>query len=504
MIDFTPIARRLLCPKAARTSLYPGRVEALQRAELTALMRRLAMTAYGRRHGVAEAPAPASVYERLLALPVVDYEELRPEVMRMIGGEKDVLWPGRCRCFAQSSGTSGGKSKYIPVTAVSLQRNHYRGAGDSVGHYLLSNPGSRMFSGKGLILGGSFANEVPSAAMAPGVKIGDLSATLIDRIPFGAGLFRIPDKRIALMPDWTEKLPQLARAAMDEDVTNLSGVPSWFLGVIREVLELKGCERATDVWPNLEVFFHGGIAFGPYRDEYRSLCDPAKMHYMETYNASEGFFAYATTPGAGRMQLLLDGGVFYEFAPPGGGDPVPAWQVREGKVYEMLITAANGLWRYRLGDTVRIEDADRMLITIAGRTKSFINAFGEEVMEYNADAAISAAAAATGARIRNYTVAPVYAAAGRRGRHQWVIEWITLPADAARFAEVLDATLQSVNSDYQAKRSHSLFLDPPLVTTVPEGTFDRWLATHGNGRLGGQRKIPRLSNDRKILTDLGL
>ena len=183
---------------------------------------------------------------------------------------------------------------------------------------------------------------------------------------------------------------------------------------------------------------------------------------------------------------------------------MPAWQVREGKVYEMLITAANGLWRYRLGDTVRIEDADRMLITIAGRTKSFINAFGEEVMEYNADAAISAAAAATGARIRNYTVAPVYAAAGRRGRHQWVIEWITPPADAARFAEVLDATLQSVNSDYQAKRSHSLFLDPPLVTTVPEGTFDRWLATHGNGRLGGQRKIPRLSNDRKILTDLGL
>lgn len=502
MIDFTPIARRIICPKAARTFLYPGRIEEIQRAELTALMRRLTNTDYGRRHDLYNSPSVFTCYEELRKLPDIDYEDIRRDVMRMVAGEKDILWPGVCKNFAQSSGTSGGKSKYIPITNTSLNRNHYRGAADSVGHYLLSNPQSRMFSGKGLILGGSFANEVPSRIKAAGVKIGDLSASLIDRIPYGAGLFRVPSKEIALMADWSKKLPLLAKAAINVDITNLSGVPSWFLTVIRTVLKLTKKESISEIWPNLEVFFHGGISFTPYKDEYQRLCDNINMHYMETYNASEGFFAYATSPGKREMQLLLDGGVFYEFASLDGSKIVPAWEVQVGKVYELIISASNGLWRYHLGDTVRIESADPLLITIAGRTKSFINTFGEEVMECNADAAIAEACATTGARILNYTVAPVYAHDGIRGKHEWAIEWDKEPDSLTTFINVLDKKLQSVNSDYQAKRTHDIFLDLPIVSSIPAGAFDNWLRNHGNGKLGGQRKIPRLCNDRHIIDDL--
>lgn len=494
-MDFTPIGRLILQRKAARTDSWNTRSESLQRHELAWLLEHGSKTVYGRSHGVADCN---SYREFRDYVPLTDYESLRPYVMRMIEGESGILWPGRCTRFAQSSGTSGGKSKYIPVTETSLRRNHYAGASDSVGFYLRSNPRSRLFAGKGLVLGGSFANEVPHDNVAPGVKIGDLSATLIDRIPAAAGLFRVPDKKIALMADWEKKLPAIARAAAACDITNLSGVPSWFLTVIRTVLKLTGKERITDVWPHLEVFFHGGIAFGPYRAEYEQLCDMSRMHFMETYNASEGFFAAATAPGEKSMLLLPDRGVFYEFLSPGSDKPVPLWEVEKGRVYELIITAPNGLWRYRLGDTVLIEDTWPVRISIAGRTRSYINAFGEEVMEYNADEAIAEACRQTGARIANYTVAPVYAHDGRRGRHQWLIEWSKVPEDIAAFAVALDRRLQQVNSDYQAKRSHGIFLDPPEIVTIKPGTFDRWLQTHGNGKLGGQRKIPRLSNDRTI------
>lgn len=499
MIDFTGIARHTLARRAARTESWTHGAEDVQRHQLGRLLRAGARTEYGRGYGLDGTESYATFADRV---PMVDYEAIRPLVMRMIAGEKGVLWPGRCMRYAQSSGTSGGKSKYIPVTDASLRLNHYRGAADSVGHYLRANPASRLFAGKGLILGGSFANELPADAMRHGVRIGDLSASLIDRIPFGAGLFRVPDKKTALMSDWSVKLPAIARASLHCDITNISGVPSWFLTVIREVIRLAGADRITDVWPNLEVFFHGGISFAPYRDEYAALCDPRRMHYVETYNASEGFFACAVNPGDREMLLLLDGGVFYEFLPLGGDHPLPLWETVSGEVYELIITSCNGLWRYRLGDTVRVESTSPFKITIAGRTKSFINAFGEEVMEYNADEAIAAACAATGAGIANYTVGPVYASAGRRGRHQWVIEWDTPPDSVEHFAAELDTHLQSVNSDYQAKRSHTIFLDPPLITVVPSGTFDRWLETHGSGKLGGQRKVPRLSNDRSIIDSL--
>lgn len=343
----------------------------------------------------------------------------------------------------------------------------------------------------------------------PRVRVGDLSATLIDKTPGIASLFRIPDKKTALMADWSEKLDALASASSGYNVTNLSGVPSWFMRVLLRILEREGASDIRDVWPGLEVFFHGGISFEPYRDEYRRICGAEAltdgvghegMHYFETYNASEGFFAVQHGPGPGRrpMLMLLDVGVWFEFLRPGAEEAVGVDGVEAGKVYELIISSCNGLWRYRLGDTVKIESVSPLLITMAGRTKSFINAFGEELMECNAEAAISEAAEATGARVADYTVAPVYARGEKRGRHQWIIEWQRAPGNIEAFTERLDAALRRVNSDYDAKRSGTIFLDPPLITEVAAGTFDRWLQVSGSGKLGGQRKVPRLSNDRTI------
>ncbi|MDE6309032.1 MAG: GH3 auxin-responsive promoter family protein, partial [Muribaculaceae bacterium] len=413
-----------------------------------------------------------------------------------------ILWPGRCTNFAQSSGTSDGKSKYIPVTPDSFSSNHYRGGSDVVSFYLRAYPDSRIFSGKAFLLGGSLANEL---AIPKGVCVGDLSANLIDHINPAANLVRIPSKQVALMADWTRKLPALIESSLHQDVTNISGVPSWFLTVLKGVIERAGATTIHDVWPHLEVFFHGGIAFGPYREQYRHITDPSRMRYLETYNASEGFFAVQNDPTDPAMLLLLDEGVFYEFVPIDQAgeeypEALPAWQVEQGKVYALLITAPNGLWRFPIGDTVRIESVNPLKITIAGRTRHYINAFGEEVMVYNTDRALIAASQATGAQPLNYTAAPVFAGDHSRGRHQWIIEFSQAPADLAQFAQELDKALQNENSDYQAKRTGNIFLDPLEVIPAPAGTFDRWLAS--TGKLGGQRKVPRLSNDRTLIDSI--
>lgn len=497
MLDLTPILRPAFSRTFRRANAAVTRTdtERTQRRVLGALTTAGARTCYGRDHGIRRDMG----YEEYAAtVPVVEYPDIRPLVELMVQGRRDILWPGVCRRFAQSSGTSDGKSKYIPVTPDSLSFNHYRGARAVVANYLQINPRSRLFSGKAFILGGSFANEV--ADLAAGVKVGDLSAHLIDRMPAAASLLRVPGKKLALTADWNEKLPALVEASMRADITNISGVPSWFLTVLQRVVERAGAQTVHDVWPNLEVFFHGGIAFGPYRELYRSLTDPARMHYLETYNASEGFFAVQDHPAShAGMRLLLDAGVFYEFVDTSDPDsrPLPAWQLEQGRVYAMLITAPNGLWRYAIGDTVRVDTAEPLRITIAGRTKHFINAFGEEVMVHNTDAALTAACRITGARARDYTAAPVYAHDRSRGRHQWLIEWQTPPADADVFARTLDAELQKVNSDYQAKRAGGLFLDCLTVTDARPGLFDRWLAS--TGKLGGQRKVPRLANDRRLM-----
>lgn len=498
-MNLTPFALPYFLIEARRTDRWATKSADIQMEMLRDLLRRASKSEPGRKFGFAEMAEASDTYHVYSSrVPTHTYEEIRDDVMRMIRGERDVLWPGVCKSYAQSSGTSGGRSKYIPITNDNLRRCHYRGASDSIAHYLRNNPNSRIFAGKGFALGGSFASELKPDD--PDVRVGDLSATLISRINPLANRFRIPDMKTALLSDWQDKLPALVEASKNADVTNMSGVPSWFLTVIKEVIKARGADKISDVWPNLEVFFHGGISFEPYREIYKSLTDPEKMHFRETYNASEGFFAVQNDPTDTSMLLIIDNDIFYEFIDISDpeGTPRPIWEIEAGKVYEMIITSSNGLWRYHLGDTIRVISKDPVKIKIAGRTKTFINAFGEELMEENAERAMAEACRMTGASIRNYTAAPLFATDHSKGRHQWFIEWITAPKDLREFERILDAELRKVNSDYDAKRSHTIFLDGPEVISLKKGTFEHWLKTMGSGKLGGQRKIPRLSNDRKI------
>ena len=495
-MDFTPLARGHFLSRLPQQVRYIDHADAVQQGELVWLVERAALTEVGRRHDFSTIRTYQEFKKRV---PLCSYEDIRPSVMRMIKGESGVLWPGRVRNFAQSSGTSGGKSKYIPVTADSFKRNHYRGASDVVSHYMNLNPDTRLFSGKALVLGGSFATELQTP---PGVRVGDLSASLIEYMNPLVNLFRIPSKKVALMEDWSEKLPLLVETSMNANVTNLSGVPSWFLTLLKEVLRRKKATCIHEVWPNLEVFFHGGIDFGAYRNQYESICDMSKMHFLDTYNASEGFFAVQSSWESTAMLLLLDAGVFYEFIPfehaeEEQPEAIPVWEVEEGKTYELVITACNGLWRYRVGDTVTIAQTHPVKITIAGRTTNYINAFGEELMVYNADYAIALAAQETGAQVLNYTAAPVFATNTEQGHHQWLVEFAVPPTDSRAFITSLDRHLKEINSDYEAKRAGNIFLSPPTLIMAHEGVFERWLAT--TGRLGGQRKVPRLSNKREIM-----
>ena len=499
MINFTPLVRNRFLGRLQQHVRYIDHADAVQQGELVRLIEKAALTRIGRKYDFSS----IRTYKQFAStLPLYSYEDLRPHIMRMVNGIKDELWPGHCMNFAQSSGTSDGRSKYIPITRESFQWNHYPGASDVVTHYLNMNPDSRIFSGKALILGGSFANNLQ---LKPGVRVGDLSANLIENMNPLANLMRIPSKQVALMEDWTEKLPLLVEAGIGANVTNLSGVPSWFLTLLRQVLERTGKSSIHEVWPNLEVFFHGGIAFEPYRQQYEEICDMSKMHFMDTYNASEGFFAVQSDWSSEAMLLLLDVGVFYEFLPVEESDSetpdvYPIWEIEAGRTYELIITAANGLWRYRLGDTVTVEQLNPVKIRIAGRTRSFINAFGEELMVHNADHAITLAAQETDAKVLNYTAAPVFAQGNKRGHHQWLIEFAREPQDKDRFMQLLDQYLREVNSDYDAKRTGDIFLAPPTLVIATTGLFDRWLAS--TGKLGGQRKVPRLNNNRDIIEQI--
>lgn len=499
-IDYTPLVRNHFRKLARRTDGWKDNTEKIQRELLRKHITKAADTEYGKIHGFHDILSTPDLYKVYTHVsPTVHYEDIRRDVLRMVKGEKDILWPGVCRDFAQSSGTSGGKSKYIPITPEALNGNHFRGGEDAVAHYLNNNPQSKMFAGKGFILGGSFSNTL--GIKGGSVKVGDLSATLINKITPFAELVRVPDKKTALLPDWNQKLPALVEKASKEYVTNISGVPSWFLTVLRKILENKKASSLAEVWPGLEVFFHGGISFEPYRDEYAQITKGLDMHFLETYNASEGFFAVQNDPDDKAMLLIIDRDVFYEFIPVVDPKslPIPIWEVEVGKTYEMVITSSNGLWRYRLGDTVRIESVDPVKIRIAGRTGAFINAFGEELMEDNAERAIAEACHQHQANILNYTAAPVYAKGNKKGKHQWLIEWDNPPVNISAFIETLDAELRKLNSDYDAKRSGNIFLAPPEIVNARRGLFDEWLKTAGNHKLGGQRKVPRLSNSRDMM-----
>lgn len=476
--------------------------DSIQEKQFEKLIGKAKHTAFGEMYGFADANFDYNKFSQ--AVPLATYDEIKPWIERMLQGEKNILWPGLCKWFAKSSGTTSDKSKYIPVTNYALKHTHMRGGTDTVVVYLKLNPKSNMFKGKGLILGGSFAND---KGIAKGIKCGDLSACLIQNVTPAVNHIRTPHKRVALMSEWESKLKALTKATVDVNVTSLSGVPSWMMGVLKEVLKEKNAKDITEVWPNLEVFFHGGIAFGPYREQYQKLIPSPKMHYLETYNASEGFFGIQNSWDDSALMLVIDNRIFYEFIPmdefsddTSSMKAIPLKDVEIGKNYAMVITTA-GLWRYIIGDTVKFTQKAPYKFHITGRTKAFINAFGEELMVSNADEAIAETCKATGAEISDYTAAPTFASDNKKARHSWIIEFTKIPEDIEAFAEILDKNLQRVNSDYEAKRYKDIFLDRLELTLAPAGTFNSWLKQK-KGKLGGQIKIPRLSNDRKYYEQL--
>ena len=471
--------------------------EQLQREVLRHLLASAKDTEYGREHGFATMKGYDDFVHHT---PVNTYEELKGAIDRMRHGERDVLWPGRVKWYAKSSGTTNDKSKFIPVSDEGLQRIHYAGGFDSVALYLRNHPESRMFDGKGLILGGSHA---PNYNL-PGSLVGDLSAILIENINPLANLVRVPKKETALLSDFEVKRERIAHEAMNKNVTNISGVPSWMLSVLNCMMELTGKTHLEEVWPNLEVFFHGGVAFTPYRKQYEQLITSPRMHYMETYNASEGFFGLQDDPADRAMLLMLDYGVFYEFEELSGETTerriVPLWGVEKDKNYAMLISTSCGLWRYMIGDTIRFTSTNPYKFVISGRTKSFINAFGEELIVDNAEQGLAYACEQTGAEVLEYTAAPVFMDAHAKCRHQWLVEFSKAPSDLARFASLLDKRLQEVNSDYEAKRYKDITLQHLELIEARQGLFNDWLKLRG--KLGGQHKVPRLSNSREQMEQL--
>jgi len=482
-----------------RKALLRQQSEAIgtQREVLRSLVERASDTVFGRNHAFTSV---ASYEDFCRMVPLNDYDSLKDDIDRMRHGEPDILWRGTIKWYAKSSGTTNDRSKFIPVSPEGLQRMHYMGGRDAVALYLGNYPDSRIFDGKALILGGS---HQPNFNL-PQSLVGDLSAILIENINPIVNLCRVPKKKTALLSDFKLKRDRIAEETMCKDVTNISGVPSWMMSVLVRVLELSGKDNIAEVWPNLEVFFHGGIAFGPYRSQYEQIIPKEKMRYMETYNASEGFFGLQSDPADPAMMLMTDYDVFYEFLPMdefGQENPhiVPLEGVETGRNYAMIITTSCGLWRYIIGDTVRFTSRRPYKFVITGRTKCFINAFGEEVIQDNADQALAHACKITGAEVREYTAAPVFMDSEARCRHQWLVEFATRPDDLSRFAEALDKKLQEINSDYEAKRAGSITLQPLEVIEADSGLFERWLAS--KGKLGGQHKVPRLANSRAIIDE---
>lgn len=465
----------------------------LQHDVLKHLLKRAADTEYGHKHLFANTTS----YEDFITnVPVNTYEELKNDIDRMRHGEADILWPGTVKWYAKSSGTTNDKSKFIPVSNEGLQRIHYAGGTDTVALYLLNNPKSRIFDGRALILGGSHS---PNYNL-PNSLVGDLSAILIENINPLVNLVRVPKKQTALISDFEIKRDKIARECLNKNVTNISGVPSWMMSVLVRMMELSGKTHLEEVWPNLEVFFHGGIAFTPYRKQYEQLITKPDMHYMETYNASEGFFGLQNDPADKSMMLMLDYDVFYEFMPMDGGDIVPLEGVELDKNYAMLISTSCGLWRYMIGDTVKFTSKNPYKFVITGRTKHFINAFGEELIVDNAEKGLQYACQRCNAEVREYTAAPVFMDDNAKCRHQWVIEFSRPPEDINAFANILDAHLQTVNSDYEAKRYKNITLQQLEIIPARTGLFEEWMKSRG--KLGGQNKVPRLSNSREYVEAL--
>lgn len=435
-------------------------------------------------------------------VPISKYEDIKPYIDRLRNGEQNILWPEEIRWFAKSSGTTSSKSKFIPVSNSSLEECHFKGGKDMLSLYVNNFPDTEVFDGRGLVMGGSHnITEVNNESYYDG----DLSAILIQNLPFWAQFMKTPNLSTALMDEWESKIEKIAAETMTHDVTSISGVPSWTLVLLKRILEITKKQYITDVWPNLEVFFHGGVNFDPYRQQFASLIRSGSINYMETYNASEGFFGIQDQAKVNELLLMLDYGVFYEFVPvdqleTDNPQSYQLGEVEKDRNYALIISTNAGLWRYMIGDTIRFTSLNPYRIKITGRTKNFINAVGEELIVDNAEKALTVACGKCKVTINEYTASPLYFDGNEKASHEWLIEFNEMPSDLDYFSETLDNALKSLNSDYEAKRYHNLVLKEPLVRVMKKGTFYTWLKQ--NNKLGGQHKVPRLSNNRDFAKEI--
>lgn len=496
---------KLLSPAISRLARFRHwRIEqwmsdpiAAQREVLQDLVTHGQYTEFGRRYGLKEI---FSIRMFKQHVPIHEYEDIKPYIDRLMQGEENLLWNTPVNWFAKSSGTTSDKSKFIPITQESLEDCHFQAAKDVLTMYYNHRSESDLLTGKGLVIGGS--HQI--SKVNEDIQYGDLSAVLLQNTPLWANWIRTPELSIALMDEWEDKIERLARSTIEEDVTSVSGVPTWTMILMKRILEITGKNTIREVWPNLELYIHGGVSFLPYREQFRKLIGEG-CNYLEMYNASEGFFAAQDNPDEEGMLLFLEHGIFYEFMPAEEyGKPEPRTiglkAVETGKNYAMVISTNGGLWRYLVGDTIQFTSTWPFRIKVSGRLKQYINAFGEEVIADNTDKAIAIACQKTGCMVNDYTAAPVYFDGNNKGAHEWLIEFDAEPANLEQFAFELDCALKSLNSDYEAKRYKDLALAMPIVHSVEKGIFHEWLKR--KGKLGGQHKIPRLNNDRKYVDDI--
>lgn len=465
---------------------------------LRKLLKSGASTEFGKKHGF-EFIDDYDQFKK--TVPLQDYESLKPYIERVRRGEQNLLWNEEIKWFAKSSGTTSDKSKYIPVSPESLNGCHYNAGRDMVTIHCVNNPETNLFTGKNLALGGS--HQTDSFGDYQSFQ-GDVSAIVIQNLPMWAEYFRAPDINIALMSNWDDKLAKMVESTQNANVTSIAGVPSWMLVLLKKVMEAKGATSMREIWPNLEVYFHGGVSFTPYADQFKQLFDNDAVSYLELYNASEGFFGIQDQKDSKDLLLMLDYGIYYEFIP--AEDIVKEnprvynlAEVSLGVVYSMIITTTAGLWRYELGDTIQFTSLEPYRFIITGRTKHHINVFGEELMIHNAEQALKIACEKTHAQITEYTAAPIFMKEGS-GAHEWIVEFERLPNNEDYFLDILDKELKKLNSDYEAKRFNNYVLHFPKLVVATKGTFLQW--SESKNKLGGQNKVPRLSNERKYVEEI--
>lgn len=493
----SPVISKLARMRSWRIQNWINHPVAAQREVLQDLVTAAQYTAFGKKYHFARL---FTLKDFKKNVPIHEYDDIRPYIMRMMEGEENVLWNTPVTWFAKSSGTSSDKSKFIPISEESLKDNHFQANKDVLSNYYENFPGSDLLTGKALVVGGSHQiNKINDD-----IQYGDLSAVLMQNSPFWGQWIRTPELSIALMDEWENKIEQLATITANENVTSLAGVPTWTLILLKRILEIKKVDTIIEVWPNLELYINGGVSFVPYREQFEKIIG-APINYLEVYNASEGFFAAQEKPEDDGMTLFTEHSIFYEFMPVeeyGKPNPVTVGlnQVQLNKNYAIIISTTGGLWRYLVGDTIRFTSLNPYRIIVTGRLKHYMNAFGEEVIIDNSDKAIAVASHKTGAIVSDYTAAPLYFTENSNGAHEWLIEFEKEPASIEDFTLELDNALKEVNSDYEAKRYKNIALRMPVVKILPKETFTQWLKS--KGKLGGQHKVPRLCNERNIIEEI--